>query len=260
MKKYESITAPIVIDEKLQSLTKTDVRHLINNNSLILFKNQSLTYNELEENCIKFGEPFYESFLKNVYSDKSLLGDKFKYIVPISSSGILGDNYLEWHKDNIFIEESTGRLLYSESIPDNNSGETCWADTIKIFELLPDKIKTDLQHVEVLYDFNTNNKSHVEKEVWKKALVIVNNRVSLNLSAWMSYTPIIKIKNINEHYLNDILSYIKEEFLDNENFIYRHTWKENQLIYFNNLTTIHKREKIESSSKPRLLYRLTVKI
>jgi taurine dioxygenase len=255
----KTTTYPKIVHTKLQDLTFNDVKQLIDDNPLILFKNQTLTYQDLEDNCYKFGEPFYEHFLKNLYYDESLYDDKFKYIVPISSSGILGDNYLEWHKDNIFMEESTGRLLYAVSIPDNDSGTTYWADTVKIYNQLPEKIKNDLSNVEVLYDFNANNKSHIEKEIWKTALVTVNNQISLNLSAWMSYTPIVKLKNIDYEYFKTIVTYIEDKFLNNNDFVYKHKWNENDLIFFNNLTTIHKREKIKATDKERLLYRLTVK-
>lgn len=259
MKKYEIFTEPKIIEEKIQNLTSDNIKNLTKKYPLLLFKNQNLTQEDLKQNSYKFGEPFIEEFLKDLYSE-DFKSNFDQYIVPLSSSGILGNEYLEWHKDNIFIKESTGRLLYSVSIPDNNSGKTCWADTIKIFKLLPDDIKNDLIDVEVMYDFNTNGKSHIKKEVWKKAVVDINGDFSLNLSAWMSHIPVIKVKNINNDYFNSIIQYIDKEFLSNKNFIYEHSWSENELIYFNNLSTIHKREKIDSTGKERLLYRLTVKI
>jgi taurine dioxygenase len=259
MKTDIMFTTPFIVEEQITELTLTDIRSLAYDNPLILFKNQELTPELLELNAHKFGEPFFEHFLKNLYYDEKLF-EQYDYIIPLSSSGILGDNYLEWHKDNIFMEESTSRILYAVSIPNNTSGSTYWADTIKLYNLLPNEMKNALKNVEVVYDFNANNKSHIVKEVWKKALVTVNNSISLNLSAWMSYTPIVKIRNIDENSFKDIITYVKTEFLDNKDFIYKHVWNEKDLIYFNNLTTIHKREKIDASDKERLLHRLTLKI
>lgn len=250
-------TKPKIINDQITELSEDNIKQLVNDHPLILFKNQNLTYFELEENSIKFGVPFIEDFLKHIYH-KRFSEKQFKYIVPLSSSGILGDDPIDWHKDNIFMKENTGRLLYAVSIPNGNSGETLWADTIQIVNNLPEIMKNKLSDVEVLYDFNTNNKSHIREEVWKKVLVEHNNNLSLNLSAWMPHTPIKKIKNIKFDDFYNIVNYIEQHFLNNIDYIYTHKWSEKDLIFFNNLTTIHKRNKINAVNKERLLYRLSV--
>lgn len=246
------------LDLDLKTATKQEIQDVVKNYSVAVFRNQTLSDEEYESVGKKFGKPYVEGFLYNLYKQKYF--EKNEYIVPLSSDGILGNDELDWHKDNIFEDKTFGRLLYAKSIPNNNTGKTYWADMIEIYEKLPIEIKEKIENAELVYNFNPKDKKLLDNQKWIRIVEKFNNKKTLNLSTWIDATPVIAYKNIDKETLDEITKFVYNKFLSVDDNLYVHDWNINDIVYFNNLTTLHRRDKIDSSLNTRLVYRLTVEL
>lgn len=249
-------TLPFNVFDDIKGLSKEYLTKLISIHPLIVFKNQSLTDNDFNNISAMFGKPIQETELQKLYPYDIHL-DNFDTIIPLSSDGMLGSKELEWHQDNSFIESTLGRLLYAKSIP-NDTGKTCWADTSKIFATLPKEYKQKLSAAKINYSYNIANLDIPKEAEYTSVCKVFNEQTGLNLNFWIEYAKIENTLNISLDELAEIVDYIKTNYLDNKEFIYTHTWDEGDLIFFNNLTTIHRRDKIITNDKKRILYRVTV--
>lgn len=116
--------------------TFADVEQQLWENGVIFFRDQKLSV----EQYIEFGKRWGELFVNNSPAISSLPGHPEVEEIRKNPDEIsnIGD---EWHADQAYRPDPCmGTILYARDIPPYG-GDTCYANTVTAYELLPDELK-----------------------------------------------------------------------------------------------------------------------
>lgn len=168
-----------------------------------------------------------------------------------------------WHTDSSFRNPSAHlTFLHARSIPPVG-GHTEFADTVAAFEALDKDTQSQLQTMEAEHSiFNSRNKlgfySFSQQELKHmppvRHPVVMTNSDTGKKSLYIS-SHIGKMTNSpnSEQLLHQLLNHTTQR-----QFVYTHRWRDNDLLVWNNFTTIHRGTEFDDFKWPRDFQRATV--
>ncbi len=161
--------------------------------------------------------------------------------------GVIAPEYV-FHSDSYFVANpSKVTLLYSLISPEEG-GETCFVDMCFAYEMLSDDIKNFISDKRAIY-----KNAYINQPPVKHPLVRVHP-VTKRKSLFVNIHRALGIDNLPEDEALNLLNDLYQHSIKPE-FIYKHQWRNGDLLIWNNPTTMHCATSISDTQK-RLLHRV----
>jgi taurine dioxygenase len=245
------------LSEPLAEREVEEIVQAIGGYGVLCFPRQRLTARQHKDFAARFGE-LEINVASGAYQEPGIpevmiLSNIVKDGKPIG----LADAGQDWHTDMSYSKTiAFANVLYALEVPRRNGkvlGATEFSGMQAAYDGLPDHLKTKLDGMTVLHDFNKFwDKMRNEKgskrppltEAQKKAKPPVSHPIFLThpitgrkvLYANPGYS--MRINQLPEKESDEILAFVFEHQLKPE-YRYRHEWSEGDLLMWENFGTIH---------------------
>ena len=141
----------INLNDFISNQTKTKIIKFVDDNLVVLIKNQFINEYKLKEFSNFFGELDPPGPISNV---KNLKG------IPI---GNLGDGEATWHADMTYLKQPPKYgILYAVEVP-KNQGNTHFANMYKAYDKLPHNLKKIIDDKIIIHDSSHNSAGMLRK-------------------------------------------------------------------------------------------------
>ena len=252
----------------LSKKIKSKISDLLSEFSVVVIRNQNITNDE----HIKFSQYFGTLETTKAGTDGSgskliILRnfDEDGNIVPATDRQRLNNlANQEWHSDSSFkVIPSKMSILSAKMIP-SKGGNTEFLSMRAVYSSLPEKLKLMIEDKVCWHDYS-HGRSKIDPNLVtpeeKKALPPVKQKLVLNndkhgkslyLGAHCSSVkgmPKLESKKL----FREIYQYV-----DNESFVYSHSWKPYDLIMWDNRAVLHRATPIKGKIEKRLMVRTTI--
>jgi taurine dioxygenase len=254
----------------LSSYHKLQIQDLLNRYRVVVFPDQELTDNQLEEFAFRFGPPFVPDNSFPVLGSQ----DSANSIVIVGNQAneyaksYLGHQEVLPHSDHQWLRcPSAGSMLYAVDIQ-HNSASTVWFDMVKAYELLDSETRAMIDELRlVTYNpfyrpFGSVSAKYVDQktdvppgETFPHPLVrthpLTHEKILyLNIAYEIEFegTPYGKGLELFTRLYNHVI---------NLEYKYEHKWKNGDLVFWDNRATIHYRPSFDSRVR-RVLKRVTI--
>ena len=246
--------------EPLTNALKTEIYNAFLKYQLLVFRDQDLN----KEEQVAFTEQFGE-LEKHTLTNKGASDSPFVHIVTnLDAEGKPTGKVKStlWHSDKSFREApSMATLLHAKTLPPDG-GDTCFANMYAAYEGLSEKVKQDLAGLNVVHSWELSreniNRKLSQKEIddappMVHPLVRVHpdtNRKCLFLGMHASHVDGQDIKTSRPIILS------LEEHSVQEEFIFRHHWKNGDILMWDNRCLLHRADtNFDAIRYPRVLHR-----
>lgn len=240
-------------------------RHLV-----LLFRNQRLSDPDLIAYTRRFGEldppgpnPYGTAFLPehpelNVISNVKLNGR------PI---GGLGAGEAVWHADMTYLERPPkASILHALEVPPSG-GDTYFANMIAAYEALPANLKQAIDGKQAIHDAAHNSTGQLRRGYSETGDVretpgarhplAVTHPASGRKALFLGRRPHAYILGLPVDESEALLDALWEH-IDNPAFVYRHKWKVGDILMWQNLWVLHRRDPFDDSAR-RIMHRSQIK-
>jgi taurine dioxygenase len=242
---------------------------LVSEHGVLLFRRQLLTEADLIRFARAFGELETTIYTKGVspYNPEVIYISNLKY--PDGDNvGLLGDQELDWHSDQTYrARPATGSILYGLEVP-STSGSTYWANQYLAYESLPDQVKLAIEgkigifsyakRLEVFYPKDQKDDRELTSRAPEVAPhpIVLSHPVTGRKALYADPVTLLRIEGLtpkeNEHVLGALT-----EHACNSQFVYRHEWRQGDVLFWDNGCTLHRRDPIQGDH-PRFMKRMTI--
>ncbi len=241
---------------------------------VLIFRDQGIT----DQQQISFARQFGELEIHPSIAHRSSVHpeiyrvanvDEFGKIMPASSTNW---QYIEltwhWHTDSSFRKiPSMGSILHGIQIPDNG-GDTLFADMTAAFDALPMKRRMELERFYVTHDHDhilslseglaaKINKGQYENLAPVTHPLIRTHPITRRRSLFLSPHTMSKVQGLNhaegQEFLKTLIAHATQDC-----FVYRHKWKRNDVIMWDNRCTMHAVMPYDAAKKRRIMHRTTI--
>lgn len=255
-------------DIKLKDLSDKELidwsKNLTKEN-IVLVRNQNLDRSDLVRICKTIGNPCkaYEHFSDEEFPEIIRISNK---IINGKKIGTVSEKYLDWHTT------ASGRTAPGECsdalycVEPGIGSITSFCDTRQAYYDLPDEMKIELEKITCLYKFENNTfYSFDDDDPTLKMFNTQDRHTKGAIKPLVNIHPFDGKKSLyfTFHFIREmygtnrpeyIMDYLKGHVLQ-EKYMYHHTdWKPGDLIFMDQLYSLHKRNKFTGE---RLLYRVT---
>ena len=265
----------IDLSQPLTAENYKTIEGLLGKYGVLCFPKQQLSSQQLKDYSSNFGS--LEINVANVYQEPGLpevmiLSNKKVDGKPIG----LGDAGQDWHTDMSYSKMiAFTNVLYGIEIPRRNGeplGSTEFSNMRAAYLALPEDLKTKLDGMTVLHDFNKfwenmrkqpgSTRAPLTEEQ-RKAKPPVSHPIFLThpitgekvLYANPGYS--IRINELPEEESDRVLAFLFEHQLQPQ-FRYRHRWTEGDVLMWDNMGTIHNAIADYKPDEPRYIKRCQV--
>lgn len=249
--------------------TSIELDHLLAQNGVLLFRRQLLSEEDLVRFAGGFGELETTIYTKGVspYHREVIYISNLKY--PDGGNvGLLGDQELHWHSDQTYrTRPATGSMLYALEVP-SSSGCTYWANQYFAYESLPAEVQQTIEgkigifsyekRLEVFYPKDQKNDESLKTRVPQQAShpVVLVNPITGRKALYADPVTLLEIQGMNKAENERILAVLTEH-AGNSDFVYRHTWRQGDVLFWDNGCTLHRRDPI-AADHARFMKRMTI--
>ena len=237
------------------------IRNFLNQNQLVIVKNQNLSAPQWVSICYAIGTPTkYIYFTHPDHAEIVLVTAEKKDKQPI---GLFGKQELGWHTNGTARENPENGLGIYGLNPGNNS-VTSFANCHLAYERLSDVEKNKYQSFKLRFKYK-NHRFISSKKSEEDVLVKMGDGHGKGIvKPFYSESPSTKKKAIywGVNYLESIIGLdesLQEDFIEkmthfcfSDEFIYHHKWSLGDCIFADQLLTQHKRNAVKGV---RLIYR-----
>jgi taurine dioxygenase len=178
--------------------------------------------------------------------------------------GSLPEGEIEFHSDGIYVETPLkATMLYALAIP-SSGGQTAFSNMYKVYETLPDALKTKLESKTARHAFTYNSQKADENDKKKAAEQSANyahpvvrthpdtGRKALYVNRLMTE----EIVGLPAEESRDILSFLYGH-IERPEFVYEHEWQVGDVLLWDNRCLTHARRDFPAQEL-RLMRRLTI--
>jgi len=188
----------------------------------------------------------------------------FGLVSNVRKDGAFGITALEFHSDNIFLDEPIlGVSLFALDVVDGASS-TNFASTARAFRKLPDALRTRLQGLEAIqilgyYLTERNTSENVpqdDRRPWKARPIVIKHRttgVPMLCLCRMNTDRIVGLPHEEgEEIINEVFAHLYAP--DN---VYEHKWHNGDVVIWDNLAMQHARGPLKDVGR-RTLQRVAI--
>jgi len=259
------------LSQDLDESTITAIREAFYQHSILLFRGQMLTEAEQIAFTKRFGDLYDHvmgQFAHPQYPDVLVVSNILENGKQIG----LADAGRLWHADLSYRSPgSWGAMLYAREVP-NSGGDTLFADTIAAYEELPDHLAKQIQGRKAIHSYLDSHRRlkqtyasrpELTEDQLKQLQEVMhplafvhpgNGRTGLYVSEGFA----VQVEGLPEDESRALLDALNAH-VTQERFIYRHTWKLGDLLFWDNRSTIHKATGGYAWPDRRLMHRTTLK-
>ena len=245
-----------------------EIRNLWLEHSVLIFKNLQLNHYQFERLSLLFGEFGDDPYIESLESHPNIIEvkrDADEKAPPFGGS---------WHSDWSFQKNPpSATLLHSKIIPPIG-GETLFLNTHKAYEDLSISIKEKINNLKVIhsaarpyaddgfYALEKNKDRSMKIKPSKKAKDIILHPLvrthpeTRRKSLFINPVYTIAIDGLSEDESKSLLNELFNH-MENEIYIYKHSWEPNMLVMWDNRSVNHCAQGGYEGYK-RLLHRITL--
>ena len=232
-----------------------------------IFPNQNLSHDEFQNFSLEFGSFGDDPFLGGIEEKPNIV--EVKRLASEKSSPFGGG----WHSDWSFQENPPAATFLLSKIIPPVGGDTLFANTQKAYEDLNDEMKLKIENLKVVHSAKLPyaDDGFYATETEKRSMNIITSKEAQKeqIHSLVKVHPETQKKGlfINPVYTSHIQGFNEEEsflllsklyeHMTQEKYIYRHKWKENMLLMWDNRTVMHMAEG-GYDGYDRLLHRITI--
>lgn len=243
------------LKKDLSAGEQTQLRQLVLDHKVLLFRGQELSPTEYIRFCAQVGRIWTTQ--SEMALEKKFQFEEYPELVRVSSHfGVLGPMELLYHADGSHhpTQPYPLRALYGEKVPANRGGETTWAD------------------MEVAYEALTPS----QQEEWRGVRALHVPRYATGWENEAVYHPLIRVHPVSKRKSLSVDQYFTRSLEGWEDVeaskveidrllhwavnlqnTYTHVWQPFDLVIFDNNNTVHRRTRIDPEEE-RLLLRITM--
>lgn len=181
------------------------------------------------------------------------------------------DAGLYWHTDSSWRPvPSLGSLLYARELP-AEGGDTLFVDQHKVYEALPDDLKGRIKGLTGVHDYARRNMILSSKPGGRPALTEEQRKATPPAThplvcrhprtgrphLYINEGFVFRIAELSEDESAELLSYLFA-FSTSSRFVYRHKWKDNDLVFWDNRSGLHCGDGCPPGQR-RTMHRTTIK-
>ena len=251
----------------LDAGTRKQIHQAWLDHSVLLFRNQSLSQEDLLHVTGYFGEigPLtrpakffpkgYARLLPNIMMISNIRENG-------ETIGALPDGEMHFHHDQIHAEvPHNGTLLYSLEVP-TYGGDTLFASGYAAYDTLDPSIKSQLAGRRAFHHYNYGSTVRGDSrgvEAFSQAVhpVFRTHDETGRKAIYVNRLMTKRIENLPEAESDALLQALFDHS-EKPEFIYRHVWRVGDLIVWDNRCSMHARDDFPSDQR-RLMLRTTVK-
>jgi taurine dioxygenase len=255
--------------------TFMEIEREIGKHGVVSFPNQDITAQHLKDFASRFGT--LEVNIANAHHEPGMpevmiLSNMKKDGVPLG----LSDAGQDWHTDMSYSKAiAFTNILYGVTIPFRNGvslGNTEFCDMRAAYVGLPDSLKAKLDGLTIMHDFNKfwenmrsrggSNRPPLSEEQRRKRPpvshpIFLTHPISGEKVLYANPGYSMKINELSEPESQQILDYLFEHQVQEE-YRYRHSWREKDVLMWDNMRTIHNAVADYSPSEYRYIKRCQV--
>ena len=235
--------------------------------SLILFRGQTLTQQQLVDATRQFGECAEYDRPKDLRSEvQKNTPPEIMLITNIRADGkpigALPDGEMWFHHDMIHNPlPHKATLLYSVEIP-TWGGNTLFASMYAAYEALPEHLKKALEGRKALNVFNygsrmKNDPAGLDRQAQATHPAIYKHEESGRKAIYVDRLMTHKLLDMPEDESDAILNEVFDH-IERPEFTYEHVWKKGDVLMWDNRSSIHARQDFPAD-QTRLMWRTTLK-
>lgn len=258
------------LSRSLSASLISQIQELLNKYKLVIFKNQTLT----DEKLMDFAKYFGSLFIPN--NRYPVLGsqDSSNPLVIVGNmakeyeNSYLGHQEVLPHSDHQWLEyPSAASMLYAIDI-NKNSAPTIWFDMEQAYSTLDNDTKGFMNELKmVTYNpfyrpFGSISTKYVDRrmdvppgEIFPHPIVRTHP-ITKRKILYMNIAYEVEFQNISFDEGVELFNKLKKHILNLE-YKYEHHWENNDLVFWDNRSTIHYRPSFESNVR-RVLKRVTI--
>lgn len=234
---------------------------------ILIFKQQKLTDKQLLDFATYFGALFVPPNDVPVLESASGIASNV-VIVSNQEGGTLGDGEVPFHTDHIWTPyPSSASFLYAEEIP-AAGGDTYWLNLNLVYETLDEEIKQRIAKLQLItYNpllrepgkpfsgYRRDSNTSKTYPVFPHPLVRTHPESGKKI-LYLNHKTEVEIVGMEPDEGSDLIEQLREH-LYQKRFYYRHKWSVGDLVYWDNQSTLHRREAFDSN-KRRVLKRVSL--
>ena len=253
----------------LAEATSRQLDALLAQHGVLLFRRQLLSEEDLVRFAGGFGELESTIYTKGVspYHRQVIYISNLQY--PDGGNvGLLGDQELHWHSDQTYrARPATGSMLYALEVPPA-SGDTYWASQYLAYESLPPDIQRAIEgktgifsyekRLEVFYPKEQKHDESLKTRAPQQAPhpVVLVNPVTGRKALYADPVTLLEIEGMSKAENERILGVLTAHG-GHRDFVYRHSWRQGDVVFWDNGCTMHRRDPI-APNRARFMKRMTI--
>lgn len=171
--------------------------------------------------------------------------------------GIDRAGWLGWHWDQSFMPTIVRGAVLRMTIPATTMGETGFSDAIAAYERLPADMRTRIENLEVVYEFNPDfcsDQFGFPKDIHRLEMNVKGSGTydfppvvhPLVITQRETGRKVLKLSPMHARYIlgmdkaeSDALLTSLAEHLGDPRFAYFHTWQKNDMVVWDNWRVVH---------------------
>lgn len=262
-----AVVTGINISQPVTPSVILQIKQALCNYHILIFKQQKLTDTQLLDFATYFGALFVPPdripVLKSASSTTSA-------VVTVSNQkgGCLGHHEVPFHTDHIWTPyPSSSSFLYAEEIPPTG-GDTYWLNLNLAYETLAENIKERIAKLQLitynpllrepdkpLDGYRRDRTALNTHPVFPHPLVRTHPESGKKI-LYLNHKTEVEIVGMESKKGADLIEKLRKH-LCQEHFYYRHKWSVGDIVYWDNQSTLHRREAFDSN-KRRVLKRVSL--
>jgi taurine dioxygenase len=248
------------IDEDIKSLSNEDILEVCRltvTNTVVVFRNQSLTAREQLDFCSVMGDCQKSPGAASISVIPGVLrvtGKKNAF----GKEGLFGHKAdLDWHA-NQPSNKDRKPLIWLYGVEGTVGSKTSWINNIDAYNDLDDDFKEELKQIKVYCGYKQDSYSpssffteHVNTE---NPIPLVYTNKAGKVGLFFPFLQIFGFEGYSEERFQSIMTRLREHVLQDK-YVYHHDWQDGDVVIAEQWLGIHKRWAFENMDK-RILHRI----
>lgn len=236
---------------------------------VVVFRNQLLTPIEQIQVCQKFGniEPHPLKYYRGAYPEMTITSN-----VTDQGEALVhpGPPFLFWHADGCYLRHPPKfSFFYAHEVPERG-GDTLFINTVKAYEDLDSDIKNKLRDHKAVFGYGPNLMQRCKAKGFEYFIgaedcrpdvihpVFRRHPVTGLTSIFVNETHTDNIIDLDETESNYYLNYLYQH-CEQKRYIYTHQYRKNDLVVWDNNSTIHSGDYLTPIEGRRVMHRVVVR-
>jgi alpha-ketoglutarate-dependent taurine dioxygenase len=255
----EAVGAEVVgldLSAEYDEPTKASLRDAFSRYGLLLVRGQEVATADQTRFAELFGEVVIRE--KNVVANKET---KAQHVSNSRKDGILGLGELDFHMDQLFhARPLLGLILYGIEIP-TTGGDTLFSNTCAAYESMPAALRAKVDKLECRHaytfagelakDWNIDSAEHQPLSAVHPMAPV--HPTSGRRALWVNKMTTVEVVGVPQDEGKALMAEVRS-YLYPERITYRHQWRKNDLVCWDNRALVHARTPFDES-QPRTLRR-----